>query len=208
VRVTGLGDAAAVVPATVGIGPKETRTVEFSVGTSALAATGPGTFSLVFSAGDAATVVNDSVTFSYEVVQGIQVSSLKTDLGKLAKLSDLKVQLWARSSVAREESLAVRVEGLGEKVQVFPATIQVPPKEETAFTLMIQGAKADPNSPGRFDIVLQSASGSVVVTPARLAFNYEQAKGEGGIGDVLLIGAALLIIVGLVAFLMLRRRRR
>jgi hypothetical protein len=84
----------------------------------------------------------------------------------------------------------------------------VPPKEETAFTLMIQGAKADSKSPGRFDLVLQSASGSVVVTPARLTFNYELAKGGGGIGDVLLIGAALLIVVGLVAFLMLRRRRR
>ncbi len=208
VRVTGLGSAATVVPAAVAIGPKETKTVELSVGTSALATGGPGSFNLIFSAGDAATVINESVTFSYEVVQGIQVSSIKTDLGKLAKLSELKVQLWAKSSVAREEALAVRVEGLGEKVQVFPAAIQVPPKEETAFTLMIQGAKADSESPGRFDLVLQSASGSVVVTPARLGFNYELAKSESGIGDVLLIGAALLIVVGLVAFLMLRRRRR
>jgi uncharacterized protein YegL len=208
VRVTGLGDAATVVPAAVAVGPQETKAVELSVGTSALAAAGPGTFALVFSAGDAATVVNESVSFSYEVVQGIQVSSLKTDLGKLAKLSDLKVQLWARSASVQPETLAVRVEGLGEKAQVFPATLQVPAQEETAFTLMIQGAKAA-KGPGQFEIVLQPTSSSVAVSPARIPFSYELAQGEGGggIGGLLITVVLVLIVVGLVAFLVLRRRR-
>ncbi|MCX6033018.1 MAG: VWA domain-containing protein [Chloroflexi bacterium] len=204
VRVADLSDAT-VVPATVSIGAKENKTIEFSIGTTTLATAGGGTFALVFSAGDAAAMTDERVTFSYEVAQAIEVSSPKTDLGKFSNLSNLKVQLRARSASPREEALTVRVEGLGESAEVFPNTLVVPPKEETAFTLLIKGAKSGFTGPRRFDVMLEPANSGISVKPERVTFSYELPK-LGGPGPAIAV-IGLLIVGGLVAFLILRRRR-
>jgi hypothetical protein len=205
VRVADLSGAT-VTPATVSIGPKESKTVEFSIGTTALATAGKGAFALVFSGGEAATIKEDRVTFSYEIAQAIEVSAPRLDLGRISDLANLKVQLRARSASPNEETLAVRVEGLGANMEVFPDKVAVPPKEETAFTLLIKGAKSDFTGPRRFDVVLESSNKAISVKPERITFNYELPKVSGSAGPVAAI-VGVLIVLGLVAFLLLRRRR-
>ena len=205
VQVAGLSNAT-VVPAVISIGPQESKTVEFSVGTASLASSGSGAFALVFSAQDTATLTGERVAFSYEIAHAIEVSSLKPDLGKVSSLADLKVQLRARSASSREEMLAVRVEGLGEKAEVLPDRLTVPPKEETAFTVRIRGAKTGFTGPRRFDVVLQPVDGGVSVKPERITFSYELPKAGGAAGPLVLI-IGLLLIAGIVAFLVFRRKR-
>jgi LPXTG-motif cell wall-anchored protein len=99
----------------------------------------------------------------------------------------------------------VRVEGLGENAEVFPTTLVVPPKEETAFTLLIKGAKTGFTGPRRFDVALQPANSGISVKPERVTFSYELPQ-AGAAGAVIAV-IGLLLVGGLVAFLVLRRRR-
>ena len=206
VSIEGLPDAA-VTPNSIAVPPNQTTEFVFSIGTTRLAEPGPGRFSLVFeSPSRSAHLLQDRAEFTYEIVQAISLQAEETDLGKI-KLKDLRVRVTARSDSTQEETLAVRVEGLGPEATVFPDSIRVPPKEETTYTFDIDNAEAEPTEAGEFDLVFEPMEGAAKVAGGRITFKYSLPE-EGGGGGTLVTVLLLLVVVGIAAFLIIRRRQQ
>jgi hypothetical protein len=209
VSIEGLGEGEetkwVVTPSSIEVPPNQTTSFDLVIDTMSLPQSGPGQFQLTFtSPGGGIDVQNNSVIYSYNIVQALQVWADVTELEvKSVQGMQVSLRIWSDSPV--EQTLEIRVEGL-KGGSVLPTSIKVPPREETSFTFSVSGASTAPEQ-GAFRLVLTSPEGTVEVANAEWVYNYTVSS-----FPFLLVGVPLAVILiavgGFLAWRAAERRKR
>lgn len=198
VRVEGLAGGS-VSPAILDIPPKQAGFFDLVIGSTSLIEPGPGQFQLIFTSPQGSNVQNGILTYSYNIIQALEVWADVTDL-EVKSLQGMQASLRIWSDSQQEQTLQVSVEGLAGGT-VLPTRIKVPPREETSFTFSVS-ADDTASREGKFLLILRAPEEAALeVVNGEVLYSYI-VKSSPVVWICLVL---LLILAGAVGFLVWRR---
>ena len=159
-------------------------------------------------ASPANTILVNEPTHSWtiQVSSGLQITTVQTETEIITREGgEITVEVASESPLPEEVSVSlVSSEGLGV-TDVIPGRIIVPPGETTPFTFKVYSDQ-EPGAAGEVTLTFTTTSQDVAV--ANDAHTWQATVRSGGLGSAIFLFFSVVLVIGFVAFMIVRRRRR
>jgi hypothetical protein len=165
-----------------------------------------GQLELEFSSPTNTMLVEDPAhSWTIHVSSGLHIVTEQTETEIITREGgDITVAVSSESPRPEEVTISWEAEGLGE-TDVIPGRIIVPPGETTPFTFKVYSDQ-EPGTEGEITLTFTAASQDVAV--ANNAHTWQAVVRSGGIGAAVFLFFSVVLVIGFVAFMIVRRRRR